>query len=115
MSWYLNVLKNYVNFNGRARRKEYWMFVLFNAIISIVLSIIDRLLGTDPIIHLVYGLAVLIPGIAVGIRRLHDIGKSGWWVFINFIPLIGAICFLILTCKDSEPTENAYGVNPKVN
>ncbi|CAI3579233.1 MULTISPECIES: DUF805 domain-containing protein [Clostridium] len=115
MNWYIEVLKKYADFNGRARRKEYWMFILFNIVIAIVLSVIDSLLGTAPIIYLVYILAVFIPSISVGVRRLHDIGKSGWWLFISFIPLVGGIWLLILTCKDSEPTENAYGVNPKVN
>lgn len=113
MNWYIEVLKKYADFNGRARRKEYWMFVLFNVIFAIILNVIDYLLGTSPIISLIYSLGVLIPGIAVCVRRLHDIGKSGWWYFISFIPIIGGIWLLILLCRDSQLEKNIYGLNPK--
>ena len=113
MNWYIEVLKKYADFNGRARRKEYWMFILFNIVIAIVLAVIDSLLGTAPIIYLVYILAVFIPSISVGVRRLHDIGKSGWWLFISFIPLVGVIWFLALMCMDGTHGENKYGLDPK--
>jgi uncharacterized membrane protein YhaH (DUF805 family) len=113
MKEYLDVLKKYAVFEGRARRKEYWTFVLFNLIIGIALGFIDRLLGTSPVIYALYSLAVLIPGIAVTVRRLHDIGKSGWFMLIALIPAIGGIWLLILTASDGHPGENAYGPNPK--
>ena len=118
MKWYLKVIRdNYANFNGRARRQEYWMFVLFNIIISIVAGILDRLIFKGPIGVLanLYGLAVLIPAIAVGVRRLHDINKSGWTMLIVLIPIIGWIWLLILFIMDSTPGENKYGPNPKEN
>lgn len=121
MSWYLEVLKKYVTFSGRARRKEYWMFVLFNIIFSIVATVLDSVIGTrDPdtgygIISGLYSLAVLLPGLAVSARRLHDIGKSGWWLLIVLIPIIGAIWLLVLMVTDSQPGDNEYGPNPKVS
>ncbi len=121
MSWYLEVLKKYATFSGRARRKEYWMFVLFNIIFSIVATVLDSVIGTrDPdtgygIISGLYSLAVLLPGLAVSARRLHDIGKSGWWLLIVLIPIIGAIWLLVLMVTDSQPGDNEYGPNPKVS
>ncbi|MDX5630496.1 MULTISPECIES: DUF805 domain-containing protein [unclassified Brenneria] len=114
MQWYLNVLKNYVGFSGRARRKEYWMFYLFNIIVSFVIAIIDSALGLNAILLLIYSLAILLPGLAVTVRRLHDIGKSGWWILISMIPVVGGIVLLIFTCQDSQPAENQFGANPKL-
>jgi len=119
MNWYLGVLKKYREFKGRARRKEYWMFVLFNTIFSGVAAILDNVLGTAiqgihyGLFYIIYVLAVIIPGLAVLVRRLHDIGKRGWWFFIILIPLIGAIWLLVLLCKDGNPGDNVYGPNPK--
>lgn len=113
MNWYLEVLKKYAVFSGRARRKEYWMFILFNIIIIIVLGIVEGILGIPGILSSLYCLAVLIPGIAVSVRRLHDTDRSGWWFLIGFVPLIGAIVALIFMVQDSKPGENRYGVNPK--
>ena len=119
MNWYLKVLKQYADFNGRARRKEYWMFVLFNMIFAIVAMILDNILGIaiegvgyGPLYGL-YALAVLIPGLAVGVRRLHDVGKSRWMILLALIPLIGAIWLIVLMVTDSNPGENQYGQNPK--
>lgn len=119
MKWYLKVLNQYADFKGRARRTEYWTFVLFNVIFSIVAMIIDNVLGTaiegvgyGPVYGL-YVLALLIPGLAVAVRRLHDVGKSGWMLLVAFIPLIGAIWLLILFFTDSNPGDNKYGPNPK--
>lgn len=119
MNWYLKVLKQYADFSGRARRKEYWMFVLFNMIFAIVAIILDNVLGIamkeigyGPLYGL-YVLAVLIPGLAVGVRRLHDIGKSGWMFLISLIPLIGGIWLLVLFCTDSQKGSNKWGQNPK--
>ena len=127
MNWYLKVLKNYVLFSGRARRKEYWMFILFNTIFAIIAAIIDNILGTTFKIetvfgiltlpygyfYLLYGLCVFLPTWAVSFRRLHDIGKSGWWYFICLVPIIGGIWLLVLLVTDSIPGENQYGPNPK--
>jgi uncharacterized membrane protein YhaH (DUF805 family) len=113
MEWYLKVLKNYVGFSGRARRKEYWMFYLFNAIAMIILAIIDNIIGTYSLLYGLYSLAVLLPSLAVAFRRLHDIGRSGAWILIGLIPLIGAIILLVFACTDSQPDDNQYGPNPK--
>jgi len=119
MNYYLKVLQNYATFSGRARRSEYWYFVLFNMIFAIVAVILDNVLGTaiegvgyGPIYGL-YVLAVFLPGLAVSVRRLHDVGKSGWFFFIVLIPLIGAIWLLVLMAKDSNVGENEYGAYPK--
>jgi len=119
MSWYLQVLKKYAVFSGRARRKEYWYFFLFNTIIGFVLSFIEGLTsiaaGTDySVLAGIYSLAVLLPSIGVSIRRLHDTGRSGWWLFINLIPLIGAIILLIFMVSDSQAGTNQYGPSPKL-
>ncbi len=118
MNWYLGVLKKYAVFTGRARRKEYWMFVLFNIIISVVLSFVDGMLHMTTSTGLgllsgIYSLAVLIPGIAVTVRRLHDTSRSGWWILIAFIPLIGWLVLLFFMVLDSAPGTNDYGPNPK--
>ena len=119
MNWYLEVLKKYAVFSGRARRKEYWFFVLFNIIISIVLAVIDGVTGSfSPeagmgLLGGIYTLAVLIPGIAVSVRRLHDTERSGWWLLIALVPLIGAIVLLVFMVQDSKPGQNQYGANPK--
>jgi uncharacterized membrane protein YhaH (DUF805 family) len=119
MNWYLQVLKKYAVFSGRARRQEYWMFVLINILISVGLMLIDMAMGfyseatgISPLNNL-YSLFVLIPSIAVTVRRLHDIGKSGWMLLIILIPLIGAIWLIVLTVTDSQDGENKYGPNPK--
>jgi uncharacterized membrane protein YhaH (DUF805 family) len=119
MNWYLKCLKQYADFSGRARRKEYWMFVLFNIIFAIVAMILDNVfgiamegVGNGPIYRL-YLLATLIPSLAVAVRRLHDVGKSGWMILISLIPIIGAIWLLVLMVTDSNPGENQYGQNPK--
>ena len=119
MSWYLEVLKKYAVFSGRARRAEYWYFVLFNIIVAVVLSLIDTLLGTFNFMQGVgllsglYALAVLIPTLAVTVRRLHDIDRTGWWIFINLIPLIGFIVLLVFAVTGGTPGSNRYGPNPK--
>jgi len=119
MNWYLEVLKKYAVFSGRARRKEYWFFILFNIIFTIVAMIVDNVfgmaiegLGYGPI-YILYGLAIILPSLGVLVRRLHDTGKSGWFFFITFIPIAGAIWLLVLLCRDSMPGENQYGLNPK--
>lgn len=113
MEWYLSVLKNYAGFSGRARRKEYWMFVLFNMIIAIGLGVIEGLFGSPGILGGLYSLAVLVPSIAVSMRRLHDTGRSGWWMLIGFVPLLGAIVLLIFFIQDGMQGSNQYGSSPK--
>jgi len=117
MGWYLQALKKYADFSGRARRKEYWFFVLFNIIVSIVLSVIDVSLGLGAsgigLLSGIYSLAVLIPSIAVSVRRLHDINKTGWWVLIAFVPLIGWLILLIMALIAGTAGDNEYGPDPK--
>lgn len=113
MNWYLEVLKKYIVFNGRARRKEYWMFVLFNMIIATALAYIQPMFGLEPYLYSLYMLAVFLPTLAVVFRRLHDTNRSGWWLLFGFIPLIGAIVLFVFMIQDSWPGENRYGPNPK--
>ncbi len=105
MNYYLTVLKKFAVFNGRARRSEYWYFVLFNLLIAIVLTLIDEAIGTR-LLNNIYSLTVLIPGIAVGVRRMHDVNKSGWFLLIP-------IYNLILACTDGTQGLNQYGSDPK--
>lgn len=105
MNWYLKVLKQYADFSGRARRSEYWYFALFNVLISFGIGIIAALLNF-PLLGTLYSLAVLIPGIAVAVRRMHDVGKSGWFILIP-------IYNIILAFTDGDSGDNKYGPNPK--
>lgn len=121
MKWYLKCLKQYFDFSGRARRKEYWLFCLFNIIFAIILEIIDTVTGLTFSVNIFelgilgtsYALLLLIPGLAVCVRRLHDIGKSGWFYLIGLIPLVGAIIVLIWFCKEGEHKTNKWGPDPK--
>ena len=113
MHWYLEVLKKYAVFNGRARRKEFYMFFLFDLIIRCFLLLIGRIVGDPGILNILYTLAVLIPQIGVSVRRLHDTDRSGWWLLIILVPLIGAIVLLVFDAQDSTPGKNQYGGNPK--
>ena len=117
MEWYLAVLRKYAEFSGRARRKEYWMFFLFNFLIGCGLAILELTLGLAGGLYgpltLLYSLAVLVPGLAVTVRRLHDTGRSGWWLLIGFVPLLGAIVLLVFMLTDGQPGPNQYGPNPK--
>ncbi len=125
MEWYLKVMRdNYANFSGRARRKEYWMYVLVQSIIMIGLMILDSILGLDfelqgislgyGYLYSIGGIVHFIPSLAVLVRRLHDVGKSGWFYFIGLIPLIGAIWLLILFCTEGQKQDNKWGPDPKV-
>lgn len=119
MDWYLKALKQYATFDGRARRREYWFFALFNCIAIFVLALIDGMAGTFSeeagfgLLSGLYLLGVLLPNIAVTVRRLHDTNRSGWWILIGFIPLIGFIVMLIFALLDSTPGTNRFGANPK--
>ena len=113
MEWYLSVVSNYVQFDGRARRKEYWMFALFSAIITVVLAVVDGVIGWGPWLCGVYTLAMILPNVAVTIRRLHDTNRSGWWALISGVPAVGGIILLVLMCLEGDLVDNRFGQNPK--
>lgn len=131
MNWYIAVLKKYLVFSGRASRSEYWYFVLFNIIVSAILTAIDIAIGSGTaetamsgdagvsmsvnmgILSGIYSLAVLLPSLGVSVRRLHDTNHSGWWLLIAFIPVIGAIVLLVFLVKDSDEGDNRFGSSPK--
>jgi len=118
MNYFLDALKNkYADFNGRARRKEYWMYILFYAIGFMILYVIDMILafvvGIPPILSGLYGLAVLVPTLAISVRRLHDIDKPWVWILISLVPLIGGIWYLILTVQEGTRGDNQFGPDPK--
>ena len=120
MEWMLMPLKRYADFSGRSRRKEYWMFVLFMIIAAVVLSLIEGMLGMSGMVGGIYGplttlfiLAIIIPSLAVQVRRFHDQGKSGWMVLLGFIPLIGGIIVLVFMCLEGDRGDNEYGPDPK--
>lgn len=119
MDFYIEAFRKWDDFAGRATRKEYWLFVLFNLLVTWALTFVDAFVGLfllDGAIGLlstVYGLVVLIPSLAVTVRRLHDTGRSGWWIFINLLPIIGFIIFLVFTLQGSQSTANAYGAHPQ--
>ena len=118
MNWYLEVLKKYAVFDGRATRKEYWYFTLFNFLAFFALTMIDSVIGSfNPEIGIglfggIYSLAVLTPYLAVSVRRLHDTDRSGWWLLIELIPFIGSIVLLFFMVMDSQTSDNQYGLNP---
>jgi uncharacterized membrane protein YhaH (DUF805 family) len=127
MQWYIGVFKKFAQFAGRARRKEFWMFTLFNIIVGIVIGIVESALGLATTsssngtmsfnggpISVIYSLAALIPSVAVAVRRMHDIGKSGWMLLLGIIPLVGLIVIYWLA-KDGDPQTNAFGPNPKMD
>jgi len=111
MNYYLEAFRKFADFKGRARRSEYWYFVLFNVIAAVVASIVDGIIGI-PIFSGVYLLASLIPSLSVAVRRLHDSGRSGWMLLLGFIPLVGLIVLYFMV-QDSEPGTNKWGPNPK--
>lgn len=138
MNWYFKVLKNYINFSGRARRREFWMFTLISFIITSVINLIEYPLNTE-ILSIVYEIGIFLPSFAVAVRRLHDVGKSGWWLVLpNFIFLLAyifilngnftsglistvsfvfvlvyGIILLVWLCRESDAGRNKYGKNPK--
>ena len=116
--WKKVVLENYANFTGRARRAEFWWYFLASFLINLVLNIIDAILGLGMgggigVLSGIYGLAVLVPGLAVGVRRLHDTDKSGWWLLIGLIPIVGLIVLIVFWATEGLPGTNRYGNNPK--
>ncbi|HSI67835.1 MAG TPA: DUF805 domain-containing protein [Planococcus sp. (in: firmicutes)] len=119
MKWFMETMKNAFNFSDRSRRKEYWMFYLIATLIMIVLTLVDVVAGLEVaedvgILSTLFSLILIIPSLAVTFRRLHDTGKSGWWILISLIPIIGWIVLLIFTVQDSETGINSYGANPKL-
>ncbi len=120
MKWFIKCFKHYFDFKGRARRKEYWMFTLFCFIFSIIIELVGTGLGMLVGSYLLYNILswgfviiTLIPSISVSFRRLHDIGKSAWWLLLNLLPIIGWIWLLVWSCFDSQKGENKWGPNPK--
>jgi uncharacterized membrane protein YhaH (DUF805 family) len=126
IDWVLEVFSKYATFDGRARRKEYWYWYLFNFIVSIFISVVSLVInGTETdngigwfglfinIVVIIYSLGVFIPNLAVTVRRLHDTNRSGWWYFISMVPFIGGIILFIYLIEDSTPGDNQYGPNPK--
>jgi uncharacterized membrane protein YhaH (DUF805 family) len=120
MKWFLDALKNkYATFEGRARRKEYWYYVLFYCLALITLLLVDDVTGTLSeeagigLLSGLFALGTLVPSLAVTVRRLHDTNRTGWWVLIGIIPLIGDIVLLVFTVQDSQPGGNRFGPNPK--
>ena len=131
MNWYTKVLKQYADFSGRARRTEYWMFTLFNVIVLIVLGFVDRALGFGSfagssgggamafsaslgLLGGIYSLAVLVPSLAVAVRRLHDTDRSGWWLLIGLIPIVGGIVLLVFMVLEGTRGPNSHGADPKM-
>ena len=114
MNWYLDVLKKYSVAEGRASRSEYWMFTLYSMTIALVLLALDFvLLDGLPVLQLIYLACVLVPTICVGVRRLHDTNRSGWWMLISFVPCVGGLVLLFFMTSDSTPGDNQFGSNPK--
>ncbi|NDD30514.1 MAG: DUF805 domain-containing protein [Proteobacteria bacterium] len=119
MGEFMLALANATNFGGRSRRREYWMFVLFQALVMFAVSAVCAFAASATHINALAGLPgllallLILPGFAVAIRRLHDVGKSGWYLLVNLVPLIGSLWFLLLMVRDSEPGVNQYGPNPK--
>lgn len=119
MDWFVDALKKYAVFSGRAQRSEYWYFFLFYCLIFIPLGIADFVTGTYNkelgfgALTGIFAIGMLLPAVGVGVRRLHDIGRSGWWLLIGLIPLVGAIVLLVFSLRDSQPFTNGFGPNPK--
>jgi uncharacterized membrane protein YhaH (DUF805 family) len=109
-----SVLSKYADFSGRARRSEYWYWtlaVIVALVVCIIISAISHTLGL--VLYVLVALGTLVPGIAVAVRRMHDTGRSGWWLFIGLVPLVGGIILLVFACQDSQPGSNEYGASPK--
>ncbi len=114
MQWYLGVWRNYVGFDGRASRIEYWMFTLFNVIAVAILMLLGVLLRINSALVMVYDVAIILPSLAVQFRRLHDTGRSGWWMFMALVPLAGAIVLLVFFLLPSDPGMNRFGAEPAI-
>lgn len=121
MNWYLLTIKKYAVFQGRARRKEFWMFVLFNILFSFILGVVDALIGTynwqsdTGLLSSIYSLFVILPNLAVTTRRLHDINRSGWWQLLYLLPIIGWLVLLYFFVSKGNIGANRFGEDPKQN
>lgn len=118
MEWYLRVIRNYIGFSGRARRKEFWMFILVNAFVTAVISILDKILGwnlgdDDGVLSIIYSLLIFLPSLAVQFRRLHDVERSAWWLLLMFIPVVGWVALIVFSCQSGTPGYNNFGPDPK--
>lgn len=118
MDWYLKVVRNYLGFSGRARRKEYWMFILVNFILSAVLGILDNIMGLKifgdkALLTTLYGIFIFLPWWAVQFRRLHDTDRSAWWLLLLIIPVLGWLVILAFNCQAGTSANNRYGPSPK--
>lgn len=118
MNWFITALKKYADFSGRAQRSEYWYFILFYFLIYLGLFVISavggRVIGSAVgVLLILFSLAMLIPSLSVCARRLHDTDRTGWWMLISLVPLLGGIILLIFLVQDSQPGENRFGLNPK--
>lgn len=118
MRWYLRALRSYAVFSGRARRKEYWFFLLFTLVFTIVMALIDQVLGTYDegtgigLLTGLYEVAMIIPGLAVSVRRLHDTSRRGWWLLLSLIPIVGGIIVFVFMVLPSRRGANRYGLDP---
>lgn len=118
MKWYLHALRNYAVFKGRARRREYWIFELMTSAIVLALFVLAVILGKAGYpyflgLPILYGVATVIPSLSSLVRRLHDTNRSGWWLLISAVPVVGPLILLGITVTDSDPGENRFGPNPK--
>ena len=119
MNYFQAALKKYAEFSGRARRSEYWYFTLFNALFLLLAMGVDNVLGTTiggmpyGVFYFLLALVLWLPGLSVFVRRMHDIGKSGWWLLIGLIPVVGAIWLLVLCFTEGTIGDNEYGADPK--
>jgi uncharacterized membrane protein YhaH (DUF805 family) len=111
---YVEVFKKYAVFDGRATRTEFWTFTLGNMVVGVALAILGGISDGFVVLSYLFSLATFLPSLAVGVRRLHDTGRSGWWWLIGLIPLVGAIVLLVFFVQDSQPGTNEYGPNPKM-
>ncbi len=123
MQWYFRAFRRYATFSGRAYRQEFWLFLLWSLVVSLLLSIIDRKAGWMVVqeeqiemgwLQLVYAVATLVPTLALSARRLHDIGRSGWWQLIGAIPFVGLIVMIIWFATPGTPGPNRYGPDPRI-
>ncbi len=112
MDWYLLVLKNYLGFHGRARRKEFWMFLLIDILIRIILGLVEYRLQVG-FLSQIYSVLIFLPYVGVSMRRLHDTERSGWWLLLSFIPVIGTLVLLFFMAIEGTTGRNAYGQDPK--
>lgn len=119
MSWFLMALRKYAKFSGRSQRAEYWFFFLFQALFLIGLAFLDGMLGFFDesedvgLFSGIFAIAMIIPSFSVNVRRLHDTGRSGWWLLASLVPVLGSLVLVVFALQDSQPGGNAYGPDPK--